>query len=346
MTISKKKKKEVKKMKKSLSGLIIFIVGILVLSGCAQQEEKYTGPVEKISISISATSLLPALVHIAKEKGYFLEEGIDVEIKGYSAGRFAFQAMLDGEADIATVSDQNIVTKSFERNDFRVFGTIVDSADHTKALARKSSGIKTAQDIVGKRVATTIGTTAYFFMVNFFIFNGLDLGDVELVDLKPGEMVDAIEDGSVDVIFTWEPNIIKSVERIGDDGIIFAEDVGYSATFSLASQEGLLREKPDVIRRLMIGLINAEEFVKLNREESMEIVASSLGKEKEDIEVLWDNYNFELSLRQSFLITLEDEARWAIANELTDATKVPNYLNYIYLDALDEAKPGAVTIIR
>ncbi|GAG04257.1 unnamed protein product, partial [marine sediment metagenome] len=31
---------------------------------------------------------------------------------------------------------------------------------------------------------------------------------------------------------------------------------------------------------------------------------------------------------------------------LTEATKVPNYLNFIYLDALEEVKPEAVTIIR
>jgi hypothetical protein len=46
------------------------------------------------------------------------------------------------------------------------------------------------------------------------------------------------------------------------------------------------------------------------------------------------------------LITLEDEARWAIKNNLTSATEVPNYLDYIYFDALDEVKPEAVGIIH
>jgi len=46
------------------------------------------------------------------------------------------------------------------------------------------------------------------------------------------------------------------------------------------------------------------------------------------------------------LITMRDQSRWAIKNNLTDATEVPNYLDYIYLDALEEVKPEAVGIIH
>jgi NitT/TauT family transport system substrate-binding protein len=46
------------------------------------------------------------------------------------------------------------------------------------------------------------------------------------------------------------------------------------------------------------------------------------------------------------LITFEDQARWRIKQGLTDATEVPNYLDYIYLDALEEVKPEAIGIIR
>jgi NitT/TauT family transport system substrate-binding protein len=46
------------------------------------------------------------------------------------------------------------------------------------------------------------------------------------------------------------------------------------------------------------------------------------------------------------LIAFEDQARWRIDNNLTDATRVPNYLDYIYLDALEKVKPEAIGIIR
>jgi NitT/TauT family transport system substrate-binding protein len=43
---------------------------------------------------------------------------------------------------------------------------------------------------------------------------------------------------------------------------------------------------------------------------------------------------------------MEDEARWAIVNKLTSKTKVPNYLDFVYMDALEEVASDRVTIIR
>ena len=334
-------------MKKTISILVavVMVVATVVGAGCASVE-KPDGPLEKVTIGISATSLLPSLVHIAEEKGYFLEEGIDVEIKGYPTGKAALAATFNGEVDMATVADTPIVTNSFERNDFAVLVTILDSAQHAKALARKDRNISTPQDLVGKKVATTIGTTAHFFLVTFFALNGIDTSDVEIVNLKPGEMVEAIVDGDVDAIFAWEPNILESQKSLGDNAIVLPSDVGYLQTFNLTTKNDFIENHPESIRKIIKALAKAEEFTKDNREESVDIIASRLGADREDIDKLWDGYRFRLSLSQTLIMTLEDEARWAIRSSFTDKTEVPNYLDYIHMDALEEVKPEAISIIR
>jgi len=60
----------------------------------------------------------------------------------------------------------------------------------------------------------------------------------------------------------------------------------------------------------------------------------------------WKILNFSITLDQSFLVTLERQAEWAIKNKLTDKTEVPNFLDFIYLKGLDIVKPKAITIIR
>jgi len=334
-------------MKKTISILVavVMVVATVVGAGCASVE-KPAGPLEKVTIGISATSLLPSLVHIAEEKGYFLEEGIDVEIKGYPTGKAALAATFNGEVDMAAVGDTPIVTNSFERNDFAVLVTILDSAQHAKALARKDRNISTPQDLVGKKVATTIGTTAHFFLVTFFALNRIDTSDVEIVNLKPGEMVEAIVDGDVDAIFAWEPNILKSQKSLGDNAIVLPSDVGYLQTFNLTTKNDFIENHPESIRKIIKALAKAEEFTKDNREESVDIIASHLGADREDIDKLWDGYRFKISLSQSLILTLEDVARWSMQNNLTDETEIPNYLDYIYMDALEEIKPEAITIIR
>ena len=327
--------------------IIIILLGISILYFTTwKQSQKYSGPVEKVSIGISATSLLPSLVHIAKEKGYFLEEGIDMEIKGYPTGKNALEATFKGEADMCTVADMPVVSNSFKRNDFTVFGTILQDAEHTKCLARKDRNISTPQDLIGKKVATTIGTTAHYFMATFFIFNGLDLEDVEIVDLNPTEMVEAIVKGNVDAIFTWEPNIYHAEKDLGDNGVILPSDVGYLATFNLVSKNDFIENNQQLLKRILKALIKAEEFTKDNREESVDIIAARLKTDREIIDKLWGMYEFRVSLTQAFLITLEGEARWFIKNKLTSVTEIPNYLDYIYWDALEAVKPEAVGIIH
>ncbi|MEE8433112.1 MAG: hypothetical protein V3S16_17830, partial [Candidatus Desulfatibia sp.] len=72
----------------------------------------------------------------------------------------------------------------------------------------------------------------------------------------------------------------------------------------------------------------------------------ALNLDKEAVVRGWQEGEFALFLDQALIVGIEDQARWAIKNELTDATKAPNYLNYIYLDALEAVKPNSMTIIR
>ena len=320
--------------------LVLLVIGPTACGGSSP------GPPEKVTIGISATSLLASLIHIADEKGMFLAEGVDVEIKGYATGKAALEALFEGDVDMATVADTPIVTNSFKRDDFSVVATIVDSALDHKVLARRDRNIATPGDLVGKRVATTIGTSAHFFLTTLLVRNGLDISDIEITNLKPGEMVGAITSGDVDAIATWEPNILKSQQLLGENGVVLLGLTRYEATFSLVTFNEFIENNSDLLVKVVTGLVKAEEFSSTNREESIDIMASRLEVDRADIVSLWQDYRFRVSMSQTFLLTLDDVARWLILNNLTDKAEVPNFLDYVYVDALDEVKTEAVTIIR
>ena len=61
---------------------------------------------------------------------------------------------------------------------------------------------------------------------------------------------------------------------------------------------------------------------------------------------MWQNFSFGTGLDQELLLTLEDQARFAIDNKLTEQTKVPNYLDFIYFAGLEAVNPGSVSIIH
>ena len=103
-------------------------------------------------------------------------------------------------------------------------------------------------------------------------------------------------------------------------------------------------EHPDLIVRFLKALVQAENFNINHQDQAKAIVAKDLNHTSSYISSVWPDYQFSVTLDQSFILLMQDEARWLISNNLTTAS-MPNFLNYVYLDGLKAAKPEAVNII-
>ena len=64
---------------------------------------------------------------------------------------------------------------------------------------RKDRGIEKVSDLRGRKIGTTFGTIAHFYLGRFLNLNGMNIQDVILVDLKtPAEWVNTIVEGEID----------------------------------------------------------------------------------------------------------------------------------------------------
>ena len=320
---------------------ILVVIGISV-GGCSQQIKKVTLGVE--------TSLPPAAVWVAENKGYFRGEGLDLTIKEFDSGRTALATMLnEGNLDMVTVAQTPVMFNSFDRDDYVIIAAMVYSDNDVKILARQDRGIKNPSDLRGKTVGITKGSTGHFFLGLFLIHSGLGLSEIETIDIEASELPQALVDGRVDAISTWEPHIWNAKKLLDENAVrlqprggskIFRED------FYFVPNRNFMENNPETLKRFLKAIEKGEEFIQKNREEAINIVSQRLKLDKVFIASIWDDFEFQLILDQAIIITLEDEARWAIDNNLTNSTEVPNYLDYIYSDILEEIKPKAVTIIR
>ena len=114
----------------------------------------------------------------------------------------------------------------------------------------------------------------------------------------------------------------------------------------LLTKEDWLDKNPAAAERFMKSMLEAEGYIKDNSEEAKEFARDRFDYESDYMDYSWPKQEFAVILEQAMLITFEDQARWRIKQGLTDATEVPNYLDYIYMDALEEVKPEAIGIIR
>lgn len=110
--------------------------------------------------------------------------------------------------------------------------------------------------------------------------------------------------------------------------------------------KGFAKEHPETLKRFLRAIDKAATFMKKNRERSQDIIVETFKLDKDTVRDAWDDFIFGISLDQSLLVAWDEIARWAIENNFIDKKRLPNYLNFIYLDVLEAVKPGSITIIR
>lgn len=337
-------------LKPKLAFILTALIAVIAVGGyywLSQKQQKSTAPVEKINFGVEL-SLLPAMVWVAERNGYFQAEGLDVNIKGFDSGRSAMRAMLDegAELDMVTVAQTPFVFNSFKRDDYAMISVMVFSNNDVKVVGRKDRGIEAPSDLRGKRVGITKGSSGHYFISLFLSKYGLALSDVELVDFKPTELPEALADGRVDAISTWEPHVQKAKKLLGKNAREFLEPDIFREDFYFVVKKDFIKNHPGALKRFLKAMEKSEAFIGSNKEEAMTIVSERLAIDRGLVASMWSDYSYRLLLDQSILVSLEDEARWAIKNKLTEATQVPNYLNFIYLDGLEAVRPEGVTVIH
>lgn len=135
---------------------------------------------QDLTIAVSRTSLsLP--LYVAETQKFFSDEGLVVRTVECLGGQRCIKQMFEGEVQLATASKLPVMFNSFSRTDYAIVATFVTSPLDVKLVARKSAGIGSAAQLIGKRVGTVKGASAHYFLDTFLLINGLDPKKVDLV---------------------------------------------------------------------------------------------------------------------------------------------------------------------
>ena len=81
------------------------------------------------------------LAMVAKDGGYFQDEGLDVELKQFTAGKFALQAFFSGAVDYAISGDVPVALATLQGNQTRVVTQVVESTVNEVRMVARRAGI-------------------------------------------------------------------------------------------------------------------------------------------------------------------------------------------------------------
>jgi NitT/TauT family transport system substrate-binding protein len=330
-------------------GSVVVILGMVAAAwiySSLTAPRQPAGPPERLTIAVNSTYIGSALVLIAAESGYFKAEGLDVTLLPHTTGRAALDAALAAQADLATVADTPFIFAVMKGQPASIVATISAAAKDHGLVARKDRGIATAADLKGKRVGVTLGTSGHFLLDVVLTGHMTQSRQVLIANLKPEEIVDGLLSGKVDAVATWNPYLDELQKALGENGLVFYSDGGFQVTFNVAARQDFIRQHPEAMKKLTRALLRAETFAAERPADARTIMARATKTDLAAVSAAWSGYQLQVKLDQGLLTLLEDQSRWAIKNGYVDKTEVPNYLDFIYPDALAAVKPAALTIIR
>lgn len=241
-------------------------------------------------------------VFAAIEKGYFAEEGIDVELVWFAAAAPITVAAASGSIDVGgtgiTASWYNMVAggsqvcmvadRGMEKPGFGGNSFIVNKQLYDKGIVRS------LKDLKGKKIGiTTLGSTFHYQLGKLFEQEGMSLDDVELVPLKQVNiMMDAVREGTIAAAIITPPWGDATVENGWGHRLFWTGDrLTYQICGMFYSNE--FRQKRDLAVRFMKAFVKGMRYYydacfakppSGNKEEVLRIISKYTGQEPSVIE--------------------------------------------------------------
>ena len=311
-----------------IKAILLVVISLMLVVGYWLTNNDYFKEELSISIAVSRTPL-SAPIYIADSLGFFSEAGLKVELIEKNGGNLTFTLMMDGAADFATSSDSVMMLNSFKSDDFENLATFVQSNHDIKVLTKSATGIHDIKGLRGKRIAIIQGSASEYFLDMMLAIAGVERSSVELINLPVSEMTLALENRHVDAIVVWEPFAFKAMKQLDDEAVLLSESNLYELTFNLLTKKSTTVNSGEKAEKLLAALKKAVEYIHQHESEAQLILKERLHLDQEFIAWIWGEYLYDLTLRQSLLLSLENEARWAISRGLTDKHDVPDFRNFM-----------------
>jgi len=198
-------------MKKNIKliGLLLVIISILI--GCSSTQnvdntnsekntDTETDKPEKVTIQIDGAAVpYYAPLYIAKEKGYFEEEGLNVEFL-YAAAADIVKNVAVGNVQFGFPNADSVITAKSQNIPVKVVHTTYQSGLGA-TIFKKDKGINSPSDLKGKTIAVTnYGSPNYIQLQVMLKQHGLSIDDVDIEIVGTGAIVNSLVVDQVDAI--------------------------------------------------------------------------------------------------------------------------------------------------
>jgi NitT/TauT family transport system substrate-binding protein len=264
--------------------LVLHALLIIAVNATAQGKPEK----DKIRIGYAARAVAHSVPYVAKEAGFFAEEGIDAEIIR-TAGSIAPMALIANEVDMAIMSAYLMIPVAERNKDVVMLGGF---SRYASMVFVSRPDIKGAQDLKGKIVGIQRPGDAYEKSARFALKHlGLDADkEVQMLVLGTNDVMwSALQTGKVAATILSPPGTLFA-RKAGMNFMVDLNDLKLEYQGStIATRRSFIQKNPALATRALRAIVRGVHLFKSRKEDTIRILAKFLGtKDREALEESWD----------------------------------------------------------
>jgi NitT/TauT family transport system substrate-binding protein len=211
---------------------------------------------------------------IARDKGYFAAEGLDIEFIKVADPKQRFTALAGNQLDgLVSTLDTMSQYWNAESPFVAIFG--LDESSGGDGIVA-NTGINTVKDLKGKQIGVNVGSVSQFFLEFVLQQNGMSDSDVTLVKMSQDDVPAALAANRIDAGVTWEPNLSKSVKN-GAKLIANSKETPGLIVDIMIVRRDVLKANANVGKGLLNAWNKAIDYWKANPDDADSIMQKGLG---------------------------------------------------------------------
>ncbi|AXX93893.1 ABC transporter substrate-binding protein [Arcobacter ellisii] len=222
--------------------------------------------------------------YIAKEKGFYEDVGLDVELKKYNSSINVLDEVLNKRADFGTNSSSLIIDKS-NGNDIVLLGSVFQSSPLI-LLALKDSKLQYLEDIKNKTLMISKEQQRFATLKSMLSSKGVELSDMKLIEHSYG--VDDLINKKADVMLAYATNEPFLLKEKGYESTIFnPKDYGFDFYEEIIfTSKEFAKENPKLVKDFYKATIKGWEYAFENIDETVNLIYKKYNSQNKSLQSL------------------------------------------------------------
>lgn len=248
----------------------IIIPALLLLSVFSTMLVSAASP-QKVRFGYLRNDLHHLAAWIAIDKGFFRDEGLNVEVAGiFNAGPEEMSAFASKSLDIGYLGMAPSVT-GVANKAASVKAVALANAEGSSVVVRKDSTIREVKDLEGKTVAIPGYSSVQDFLLRKTLEKaGVEPKKVNIIVIKPPEMIVALDAKQIDAFIAWEPHPSKAVTMGVGRVLISSPGIWKDHPCCVvAVEETFYKENPQAVKAFLKAHVRATDYIKKHRDEAL-----------------------------------------------------------------------------